>query len=196
KFMNEALEFYKDEEKVWHISGWNYPIETNGLDDVFLWRLMNCWGWATWADRWQHFNKNIDKSILEFSKADIKRFDLDGFEPYWNQVIANKNNKIDSWAVFWYISIFKAEGLCLNPTVSFVKNIGLDGSGIHCGKRDIKDVTFNTNYIVPPPMIVKENRIAVKEVQKYLKKVKISFIKKVKKKFFNSLFRKSNVKRK
>ena len=36
KFMNEALVFYKDKEKVWHISGWNYPIETNKLDDVFL----------------------------------------------------------------------------------------------------------------------------------------------------------------
>ena len=23
KFMNEALEFYKNEDKVWHISGWN-----------------------------------------------------------------------------------------------------------------------------------------------------------------------------
>lgn len=42
KFMNDGLEFYENEEKVWHISGWNYPIETDGLDDVFLYRLMNC----------------------------------------------------------------------------------------------------------------------------------------------------------
>ena len=52
KFMNDALKFYKDEKKVWHVSGWNYPINSDNLDDVFLWRLMNCWGWATWSDRW------------------------------------------------------------------------------------------------------------------------------------------------
>ena len=51
KFMNEALEFYKEEQKVWHISGWSYPINTNNIDDVFFLRVMNCWGWATWADK-------------------------------------------------------------------------------------------------------------------------------------------------
>ena len=49
-FMNNALEFYKYEERVWHICGWNYPINFDGLDDVFLSRLMNCWGWGTWKD--------------------------------------------------------------------------------------------------------------------------------------------------
>jgi len=61
KFMNEALEYYKNEKKVWHISGWNYPINNEGLDDVFFWRTMNCWGWATWADRWQYFEKMLIK---------------------------------------------------------------------------------------------------------------------------------------
>ena len=80
KFMNEALEYYKNEEKVWHISGWNYPINTDGLDDVFLWQLMNCRGWATWADKWQYYEKDVDKTIKEFSKEEIKRFNLDGNE--------------------------------------------------------------------------------------------------------------------
>jgi len=35
-FMNNALVFYENEDKVWHISGWNYPIDIDGLNDVFL----------------------------------------------------------------------------------------------------------------------------------------------------------------
>jgi GNT-I family. len=35
-FMNQALEHYQNENKVWHISGWNYPIEVKGLDDAFF----------------------------------------------------------------------------------------------------------------------------------------------------------------
>ena len=132
--MNEALEFYNDEKKIWHISGWNYPINTDGLDDVFLWRVMNCWGWATWADRWKYYEKDVDKIINEFTNDDIKRFNLDGVEDFWGQVVANKEEKINTWAIFWYIIIFKKNGLCLNPTQTFVENIGLDGSGVHCGK--------------------------------------------------------------
>jgi len=187
-FMNDALEMYKDKEKVWHITGWNYAVEANLLDDSFLWRLMNCWGWATWKDNWRYFEKNVNKSILEFSKSDIKRFDLEGYEPYWKQVIANKNNEIDSWAVFWYISIFKANGLCLNPTVSFVKNIGFDGSGIHCGVSELPDSELNKKHVVFYPEILKENPKAVKVIQNYLKKSKISLWKRIKNKFFRYLY--------
>jgi hypothetical protein len=134
KFMNEALEVYKDEKKVWHVSGWNYPIETNGLDDVFFWRLMNCWGWATWADRWAHYEKNVAKTINEFSKDDIYNFNINGIENFWTQVTLNKEGKINTWAIFWYATIFKHNGLCLNPSQTFVANIGHDGSGVHCAQ--------------------------------------------------------------
>ena len=61
KFMNEALEIYMNEKKVWHISGWNYPLDKDGLGDIFLWRGMNCWGWATWSDRWCFYKKDLNK---------------------------------------------------------------------------------------------------------------------------------------
>lgn len=147
KFMNEALEFYENEEIVWHVSGWNYPIESDGLDDVFLWRVMNCWGWATWADRWQHYEKDIVKVIDQFSKDDIKRFNFDGAEDFFGQVILNHDKRINTWAIFWYACIFKKDGLCLNPTQTFVENIGHDGSGVHCGSTKNYDdiVNFNQN---------------------------------------------------
>jgi len=170
KFMNEALEFYEDEEKVWHISGWNYPIKSDGLDDVFLWRLMNCWGWATWANRWKHFEKDIGKTMKEFSKEDIKRFNLDGAENFFGQVVSNYENKINTWAIFWYAIIFKKHGLCLNPTQTFVENIGHDGSGVHCGDKksfvDILNHNENIKYISE----VIENKDAVLRIKKTMKK--------------------------
>jgi acetyltransferase-like isoleucine patch superfamily enzyme len=145
KFMNEALEFYKNEEKVWHVGGWNYPIETNGLEDVFLWRGMNCWGWATWSDRWNGFNKNVNNTIKIFTKNEIKQFNLDGHQNFWAQVLANKKGAANTWAVFWYAHIFKNNGLCLNPSKSFIQNIGFDGSGDNCGKDDFYKINSNSN---------------------------------------------------
>ncbi len=175
KFMNEALEFYKNEKKVWHISGWNYPIETEGLEDVFLWRVMNCWGWATWADRWKYYEKNIDKIIESFSEQDIYRFNLDGIHNFWEQVIGNKKGEINTWAIFWYATIFKNNGLCLNPSQTFVKNIGHDGSGVHCDKIDL----YNCKISVKPEFNfttnIKENSIAVERIKSFYKSHKKSF---------------------
>lgn len=173
-FMNRALQYYKNNKNVWHISGGNYPINTNELSDTFLWQLMNCsWGWATWADRWQFFEKNTDKLISTFSINEIHRFNLNlkGLNMFWGQVLGNKNGVINTWAIYWYATIFKNRGLCLNPSHSYAKNIGYDGTGVHCGGNDVekdnkisikKEVNFEVNQI--------SNKLAVNRIRKFYKK--------------------------
>lgn len=76
-FMNNALEIYKNNQKVWHITGWNYSIDSVGLDEVFFWKVMNCSGWGTWSDRWRYFEKNPQKLIKSFTREKIRQFDLE-----------------------------------------------------------------------------------------------------------------------
>ena len=139
RFMNTALDYYCDKKDVWHISGWNYPIDPTGLPDAFLWRVMNCWGWATWADRWQYYRRDPGGLIKTFTREEIFRFNLDGTFDFWRQVERNAAGKIKSWAIFWYAAIFLNKGLCLNPTRSLVQNIGRDGSGTNCGRGGRKE---------------------------------------------------------
>ena len=87
---------------------------------------------TTWTLK--YFDMNY-KTIYNFSRKEIKSFNLDGVYDFWSQVKANKEGKINTWAIFWYATIFKNNGLCLNPVRTFVKNIGLDESGTHCGKN-------------------------------------------------------------
>lgn len=168
-FMNNALDFYKEEERVWHISGWNYPVNPEGLPSTFLWRVMNCWGWATWADKWNYFKRDPQNLVRVFSNDEITRFNLDGAHNFWNQIQDNINGRIKTWAIFWYAVIFKNDGLCLNPTQSLVRNIGHDGTGTHCGKSKLinaqplkKDLLLN---LAPSPIL--ENQQATKLIKKY-----------------------------
>jgi len=171
RYMNDALEFYKDEEEVMHISGWNYPIEFTTNNDVFLYRTMDCWGWATWADSWKYFEKDTNKLISKFSKKDIQRFNLDGCNNVWTQVILNKYNQINTWAIYWYASIFNRQGLCLNPVKSFVKNIGHDGSGVHCNDDSYMDnVVLNVNDRIKFINNISEDYEIVSQVKIYFKK--------------------------
>ena len=172
-FMNLALDFYQDKQKVWHISGWNYPIKTEKLNDVFLWRVMNCWGWATWADRWKKFDKNPVRLINEFSEAHQYHFDLDGSGIFWTQIIENAEKKIDTWAIFWYATIYQNHGLCLNPSLTYADNIGIDGSGTHSGNSySIERRKLNHSIEVNLDVKIQESSYAVEEIRVYYKSKK------------------------
>lgn len=135
-YMNTCLEKFKDNKKIWHISGWNYPVSFDSLPDILPIKLMNCWGWATWADRWCFFEKNPEKLVKSFDKKMIKAFDMDNSGYFWSQVLGNYSGKLNTWAIFWYAAIFLNNGLCINPKISLVTNIGHDGSGTHKSKAD------------------------------------------------------------
>ncbi|GBD92475.1 hypothetical protein BMS3Abin05_00047 [bacterium BMS3Abin05] len=189
RFMNDGLRYYENVPGVMHISGWDYPIETDGPDDVFLWRVMNCWGWGTWADRWKYFEKDTDRLIEGFSKEDINSFNLDGVEDFWGQVLANREGRINSWAVYWYASIFKANGLCLNPVQSFVKNIGHDGSGENCARKESYDEfpNLSSKQNIKFPGDIYESTVYVERVKKYLRK---HILTKIKEKVISVLYQK------
>lgn len=165
-FMNEALERYEDDSRVWHISGWNYSIDPTGLPDSFFWRGMNCWGWGTWSDRWCRLERDASGIMSRMPEAGIQEFNIDGSHDFWRQMVRNHQGTLDSWAVFWYASIFLNGGLCLNATRSLVENIGLDGSGENCTSSS----TCATETQPPPPMTwpesAVENELAVSRIRK------------------------------
>ncbi|MBA4501515.1 glycosyltransferase [Marinobacterium marinum] len=191
KFMNQMLDYYEKEKKVWHVSGWNYPIETEGLGDFFFWRVMNCWGWATWADRWSYFKKNPKELVKKWDKTKKKHFDLDGSGVFWNQVLRNAYSSLDTWAIFWYASIYENNGLCLNPTISFVKNIGHDGSGTNCSSSKISQEISSEASFIEYPVDVLESEQAVHRIKFFYKiNTKSLFLRGVNK-FCRSFFNKN-----
>ncbi|WP_418181137.1 glycosyltransferase [Aliarcobacter lanthieri] len=187
KFMNEALDFYEKEDNVWHISGWNYPISDENLNNTFLYRTMNCWGWATWKDRWNNYEKNPSKLISTFTQKDIYEFNLDNATNFWEQVIKNNNKQMNTWAIFWYATIFKNHGLCLNPTQSFVENIGFDGTGTNTGYRNnYSNNLYRQNYELRFENNLIENRTATDRIKLFYREnenINISFSKNLNKIF-------------
>lgn len=140
KYMNDALEFYENEPQVMQISGYLYPICRDGLPETFFLRSTECWGWATWKDRWVCFDRNPEKLLAEFSVEDIYRFNYEDTAEFWLQVTDNLAGRIYTWGIFWYATVFKMNGLVLYPSNSMTNNIGFDGSGVNCGSNNLFEV--------------------------------------------------------
>ena len=138
-YMNRALDLYEKNEKVFQISGYQFDIEQSLTSNsaMFL-PFLSSWGWGTWKRAWLQFDREAHdwEKILGDRKLRYY-FNLDGNYPYANILVSQMKGLCDSWAIRWYWSVFKLEGLVLYPPISKVKNIGFDGSGTH-GKGFIR----------------------------------------------------------
>lgn len=170
RYFNDALAYYKDEERVMSISGFMYPVKNaEKLPETFLFRVANSWGWATWKRAWDHFNPDIEQLIADFSKEDIQRFSIDHSENFWKQVGEFKSGKINSWAIRWYLSTFKQGGLTLYPRQSMIQNIGTDGSGTHSDSDQAYRVQLATDIMRSFPEEVEENKEAYEAIKCFYK---------------------------
>jgi hypothetical protein len=140
KFMNEALDFYYLEKKIFSISGYSLPIQIpeDYTNDIYLLPRPSSWGWGTWRDRWESANWEF-KDLTEFfkNKESQKNFNRGG-EDLTPMLKAQILGLIDSWSIRWAYTIFKKNGYCLYPINSKIQNIGTDKSGTHFKKETKK----------------------------------------------------------
>jgi hypothetical protein len=133
RFLNAALEKYKDEDSVMQVSGYMFPIPEfiNKTEALFL-PFIYSWGWGTWQRAWEKFDSQA--TGWEILKTDTNmrlRFNLDDSYSFFEMLNRQMCGEIDSWAVRWYWSVFKHNGYVVYPPISYVTNIGLDGTGTH-----------------------------------------------------------------
>lgn len=179
-YFNEALNRYRDEEKVMHIGAYMYVLGDKNLPDSFFYRAATSWGWATWDRAWKHFEPNIDKLIKQFDGKKKDAFSIEKTMNFWKQIQDFKNGKNNSWAIRWYASIFLKGGLTLNPSQSLVNNIGHDGTGVHSGLNDIYNVIINPQPIKVFPTVVEENKAAYTAIKTFLANRKGSMVSRIK----------------
>ncbi len=175
-YMNDALDKYKLNEKVMHVSGYMFPVKNNDLPETIFYRSPSCWGWGTWERAWIYYKKDLDWVFTNYNRKDIRAFNLDRAYDFWAQVKQNKTGEINTWAIFWYAAVFKRNGLCLHPSVSMIQNIGHDNSGINCGETNEYQIILNQNKINDFTNDYQENLIVLSRMKQYYKSKKNKLI--------------------
>lgn len=136
KYMNEALALYKNEENVFAISGFMYPLLKKIPTTSFI-SFGESWGWGTWKRAWNFFEPDGKKLLdLLIEKNLTNKFDFNNSYPFTQMLIDQIAGKNSSWAIRWCATIFLNEKLMLVPNMSLVRNIGNDGSGTHTLSND------------------------------------------------------------
>lgn len=158
KYMNEALSYYEAYEEVWSIAG--YTPNIKGLNkysaDVYMCLRAGSWGWGTWKNRWDTIDWEVhDYEEFKNNKRIRKAFSKRGAD-MTKMLDMQMMGKIDSWAIRFCYEQFKQGKLTVNPKISRIKNIGIDGSGTHKVNESKWNVECNTEIrdivFIPPKL--------------------------------------------
>jgi len=145
KFMNEALKFYEENDQIFSISGYSFPLDIpeEYKNDVYILPRASTWGWGSWKNRWQTFDWNL-ADFNEFIQNKTLQADFNkGGEDLTPMLKAQVYGYIDSWGIRWSYAHYKNKSFCLYPVKSKLNNIGADKSGTHTARTKKFEVTLD-----------------------------------------------------
>jgi hypothetical protein len=135
EYMGACLHKYRAQQ-VLSASGYTVRLPDSALVDygydVYFVPRIGSWGWATWRDRWNLYERDTGGAQAKCKEAGI---DLRlGGNDVPGLVQACIERGLDAWTPGWILTGYLYNMVSVYPTRSHVTNIGMDGSGVHSGK--------------------------------------------------------------
>lgn len=161
RFMNEALEMYKDDEQVMHISGYMWPHRWP-LPETFFYQMpYPGGGWATWKRAWQYYDDDAEKLYHQWENR-WDEFNTVGTH-LQKQLYDNYQGTLNTWYIKWHAVLLSRHGLTLYPGQSLTNNIGFDEFASNCRPTDKFDVE-PVDYMPVKRIPIRENKLAAHEI--------------------------------
>jgi hypothetical protein len=133
KFVNDGLEKYKSNDDIYAVCGYLWPMKhivTSG-NQIFL-HAFCAWGYGMWRDKEVGVQSGPELS-MEFLSSLKLFYRMNRASPHYLPMVASiARGQLVAGDVDRSLTLIKCRKLCLFPPKSLVRNIGFDGSGLHC----------------------------------------------------------------
>lgn len=134
-YCTTLLKRYRDDHRVWCVSGSNFQNgQWRGDGSYYFSRYNHCWGWASWRRCWKHFDSDLTQwpAIRDSGLLD-SIFDDPVERIYWRSIWQRlvDQGKPDSWAYRWTFTCLANGGLTALPNQNLVNNVGFGEYATH-----------------------------------------------------------------
>ncbi len=162
KFCEVLLKKYKNDSRVYHISGCNLFNGTTKkrLTDksIIFSKYPQFWGWATWKKKW---NKLYDPKISDWNKNKrkfLKKFKYNEDEKRYFKFYIENNSKGKhiGWDVPWIYKLILHNKITVITSVNLIKNIGFKSNPNGIGAKKFRNLKIS-NLKFPLKMEKKVN---------------------------------------
>lgn len=144
-FVNQGLERYENVSEVFSICAYTNKVKVpmNYPYDAYFCPRSSSWGWATWKDRWNSVDWNLEN--WEEVKRHAKAFNRWGGSDCFGMLEGWHEKKNQSWAIRFCYNQFVQDKVSLFPIMSKIDNKGFDGSGTNCKQWSRFKFDFDTS---------------------------------------------------
>jgi hypothetical protein len=166
-FMNAGLNFYKENNSVFSISGYTMKLPSlkKHKKDYYIGYRASSWGWGTWDRSWNDIDWDIN-DYLEFKKSFFSKNKFNKGGSDMSRMLNNQmQGKIDSWAIRWCYNQFKRSQYTIYPALSKIVSIGFGIDATHTKKTNRFDneidLQLKTSFVFEEKLI--EDKKLIKE---------------------------------
>ena len=163
-YCEELLYKYKDDLRIWHISGNNFNKKALNNYSYSFTRNIHIWGWATWKSRWLNYDVEIlNFKYFEENKAIKNIFNSKKNQKHWFLIFKNVyNGLIDTWDYQWVFTSMVNSGISIFPKYNLVTNIGFGPEATHTKNiksKDSKIPFYELNFpLTHPKFLIRDKR--------------------------------------
>ena len=140
-YCTSLLERYRDDTRVWCISGNNFQNgQWRGDGSYYFSRYNHCWGWASWRRCWQHYDANLSKWPALRDSGLLKTIFTDPAErQYWSRIWQRliDTGLPNTWDYQWAFTCMTNNGLTALPNRNLVHNVGFGADATHTTGKSI-----------------------------------------------------------
>lgn len=142
-YATELLERYRDDKRVWQISGNRHDVPTALFEgDSYRFAAWgSIWGWATWADRWQQHRaaftrhpEQPDGHLPVRTPPAAPRPEMlvtRGGRAHFAEAAASDDVIRHNWDKHWWLTMMTEGALAATPSINLVENIGFGEGATH-----------------------------------------------------------------
>lgn len=123
-FCTAMLIQHRENKTIMHINGGNYQAGIpRGNASYYYSRYAHIWGWASWRRAWQYY---------DFTLQRYKHASREGLNAFLqSELQAIYDNRVDTWDIQWFMTVWFNKGWVVTPNISLVKNIGYGKDATH-----------------------------------------------------------------
>jgi len=153
-YMNSSLDYYSTRNSVFSISAYNLPAEKMVFPvdykyDVYVSSRNGSWGWGTWKDRWVQVDWNVNAYQTIKNEEEMQDAFNRGGDDMYSMLQDQQSGKLNIWSIQFTVAHFVNHAVSIVPVVSYVDNLGLDGSGENCSpSNSLRNINLNTNNTI------------------------------------------------
>lgn len=170
KYMNQCLEYYRDNERAGAVAGFapQLPYPESFTDDVFFaYRSCSC-AWATWKECWDGVDWDLAE-IGDFYRNPelIRKLNANGNDRFIRLYRQTRGNG-SSWSVRFGAHLVRHDRFTVYPRYSYIQNIGCDASGVHSKAEDAASMSVDLSKAIENVRLCPVT--VLPEIQKIMKK--------------------------